>query len=353
MKTRLSFISTLLLLTSVANAANAAVIFDLVIDPQKTAFDGIPAVNGFDGVSTRSGAGTWHLYAYDKPLPGQSQGIANYSVGLIGNIPNINHRSPRTSIEEADGDLTSAGFHLGRTGTNVNPIQGSQAPTDLAPFQVFGFGRDASDFANELASTLPTSTIVGPTTNGHWGTYATDHPALNGLFIAEGTYVGSPPQLDPSLTTAQTFSGLNQFVNATVCLENEFCLIIESFNVYDDDLGEVPRGTTVSAILDAAGVPIEPLTWVLDSFVGPNGAISGAEVDLNTGEFTWNSSGAALGNYSAVIRVLEHGFPGDTGTLTFTLIVPEPSMIAFGTAAIGIIAMQRRRRLEFAWPGKR
>jgi hypothetical protein len=97
----------------------------------------------------------------------------------------------------------------------------------------------------------------------------------------------------------------------------------------DLDLGNVHRGTVISEKLPGG---INPSEWTLESFTGPAGPVSGAMVDFNTGEFTWDSSGAPRGAYAAVIRDSHFEAGTDTGILSFNL-VPEPA-----TAALVFIA---------------
>jgi hypothetical protein len=64
-----------------ADAAQAGPVYVyLVVDPSTTAGAGVPASGGFAVTSTRSGVGTWHLYAVDDIIG--SFGIRNYSVTL-------------------------------------------------------------------------------------------------------------------------------------------------------------------------------------------------------------------------------------------------------------------------------
>ena len=103
----------------VGSDSQASVIVGLLLNPVSTA--------GGGAMSTRSGAGSWQLYALDDS--NTDFGISSYNITMSGTTA-INHRSPRTTINDVNGDPQTAGFSLLRTGTNVNPIQASQALPD-------------------------------------------------------------------------------------------------------------------------------------------------------------------------------------------------------------------------------
>jgi len=111
-------------------------------------------------------------------------------------------------------------------------------------------------------------------------------------------------------------------------------------SVADRDLGEVTRGELVTAMLAASTNGVE---WSLQSFTGPGGNVPGASVDPVSGEFQWDTSGAPLGPYSAVIHGFRLDVGSDTGELTFNLI-PEPANLTpFAFAAIVTFSFARRR----------
>jgi len=201
----------------VASSANAAVIVGLIIDPASTA--------GGGATSTRSGAGTWQVYALDDS--NTDFGISSYNI-TMNNAVAINHRSPVSTITDNNGDPQSAGFNLLRTATNANPIQASQGLPGSTPFLITGFGQTANSFAN-VASTAPNppNTVIGPTTSASWGAY--NSPALTALetssghkwvFLAEGTWAGGTAAR-PSLTAsvATIFSNA-QFASAAAQTSN-------------------------------------------------------------------------------------------------------------------------------------
>jgi len=142
-----------------ASSANASVIVGLLLNPASTA--------GGGATSTRSGSGSWQLYAVDD---GADSGISSYNIAMSGTTA-LNHRSPVTTINDSNGDPQTAGFNLLRTGTNVNPIQGSQGLPGTTPFLITGFGQTASDFITKSTAIDSGAVVVGPTTSGVWGNY--------------------------------------------------------------------------------------------------------------------------------------------------------------------------------------
>jgi hypothetical protein len=184
---------------------------DLIIDPTTPAFDSTPfppppPPGGFAGTSTRSGPGTWQLFALDQL--DNSFGIqffhVNLSAGSGGTIPAISNRSPRTSWED-DSGFGDAGFTSIRSGTNANPVTGAQLTT-TSPL-LGGFGREASNFSAKI----PTAYQFDSTLNGKWGDYTSSlgFGSLHPIFLAEGTYTGPPPSIDSgSFVTVYTNANL-------------------------------------------------------------------------------------------------------------------------------------------------
>src|SRR4029079_1563845 len=94
-----------------ATGANAATILGIYLSPPTTA--------GAGSTSTRSGAGTFHLYGADDNAG--SQGIATYSITLGRAVTASSNRAPVSNIQDSNGDTQTAGFNLLRSGSNVNP----------------------------------------------------------------------------------------------------------------------------------------------------------------------------------------------------------------------------------------
>ena len=166
-----------------ANSANAGIIVGLLLNPASTA--------GGGATSTRSGNGSWQLYALDDTSA--DFGISSYNVTMSGTTA-INHRSPVSTINDTNGDPQTAGFNLLRTATNANPIQASQGLPGTTPFLISGYGQTASDFITKSTAVDAGAVTVGPTTSGVWGNYNSSAlaplSAANGgrkwVFLAEG-----------------------------------------------------------------------------------------------------------------------------------------------------------------------
>jgi hypothetical protein len=157
----------LVLAASLTNFAGASIILGLLPNSPSTA--------GGGATSTRSGPGSWQLYAIES-ADATDFGISSYNIVMSGTTA-INHRSPVTTIQDGNGDPQTAGFNLLRTGTNVNPIQGSQGLPGTTPFLIFGFGQTASDFITKSTAIDAGAVVVGPTTSGAWGNY--NNPVLS------------------------------------------------------------------------------------------------------------------------------------------------------------------------------
>jgi hypothetical protein len=186
---RVVFLCTFMLLC--ATSAHASVIFMPVFDPPTTAGG---------GTSTRSGPGTWQLFAVDNT--DADFGISGYNIAYTAKVTAINHRTPAGNATDGNGDAQSAGFTGLRSGTNVNPMVASQGLPGTTPFLITGFGQTAGTLAAKVAAIDPAATVT-PTSSANWGTYTS--PVLqtsfainwaNGnawMLMAEGTYSGSVP----------------------------------------------------------------------------------------------------------------------------------------------------------------
>jgi hypothetical protein len=187
-----------------ASGANAGVIVGLLVNPASTA--GV-------AVSTRSGAGTWQLYAIEDAASAD-QGISLYNITMTGTTA-INHRSPNGSETNGNGDSAAFGFTGLRTGTNANPIGASQPLYSIAdPLsspQIPGFGRTAGTAAAAVAAYDAAATSINATSGASWGTYLS--PALVPLqtstghkwvFLAEG--LGTQPAVSAAVFSVFTNS---------------------------------------------------------------------------------------------------------------------------------------------------
>jgi hypothetical protein len=195
-----------------ASVANAGTVYVyLVVDPPTTAGAGIPAIAGGGQNmivnSTRSGPGSWHLYAIDDA--DGSAGIRSFFVKLTGTISSVSNRSPLANWDNdpnyGDGNVQSpVGFDSLRTA--APDLGGSQSPTNTP--QISGFGIEASNFQAKTGAASYQSAPI----SGQWGNYAdpgtsgveaaTGH-ARHALFLAEGLYSGPRPGIDITTPFAQ------------------------------------------------------------------------------------------------------------------------------------------------------
>jgi len=182
-----------------ATGANAATIIGVYLNPPSTA--------GAGSTSTRSGAGTFHLYGADDNQG--SQGIATYSITLGPAVTASSNRAPVSTISDSNGDAQSAGFNLLRSSSNVNPMTGAENLPGQTPFLIKGFGQTAGDFASIAAAAPQPASVVGPTTTGAWGgpyvggslvDWAGSTGVKKWVLLGEGTY--NPALLGSNLQTA-------------------------------------------------------------------------------------------------------------------------------------------------------
>jgi len=226
------------LLLLAASTARGQMYTWLVVDPPTTAGAGIPAAGGLSITSTKSGAGSFHLYAVDDVAG--SFGLVSYSVKLTGTLTSINNRSPLTLWDDEDLNSYFAGFNFFRTSTGANPVSGDMGPISGGAFPpkplIGGLGQTSSNFAAKMPPDFYEFSIV---TSGQWGSYAdpntqgtvlsTGH-SRSALFLAEGTYTGAMPTIDLSTGTAFTYwtsapetnPGASRATATTVLASNPF-----------------------------------------------------------------------------------------------------------------------------------
>jgi len=327
----------------------ASMTLGLLLNPPTTAGPGV--------TSTRSGSGSWQVYAVDNS--NTDFGISAYNITLV-NATAINHRSPATTVVDSNGDPQTAGFSGLRSGTNANPIFGLQALPGTTPFLITGFGQSAGNFATKTLAIDAASSIIGPTTSGSWGTYSSPFVSPsssyanghNWLFLAEG--LGSP-----TISTAQAYvysdqagtsvAAATQITSLPGCL----CGISVSYgdikNVNASVPGFVDYTFTAFADLPQPG----PLTWGNFNFMWyiPPGSSGGtnapgiqpASFDPITQKFHWNTIGAPPGTYGWSVAASAQGFTGYGQVLVH--IIPEPATTSLFTMSIvGIFGAVRRRR---------
>lgn len=223
--TRRSLFTALVLACSFgANAALAGPLYVfLVVDPATTAGAGVASSNDFSVTSTRSGVGTWHLYAVDD-LP-DSFGIRSFNIklnpGQEGTIPIMCNRSPNTRWDDdptfgSGSGTVAAGFSDIRSGRNVTWISGGQGVVNNT--NIGGLGISAGNFQLQTPGQS-----FSTTTSGQWGTYADPFTSgelgntgrmRNALFLGEGTYTGGAPTVDLTTSLGGGGTGFNYWSTA-------------------------------------------------------------------------------------------------------------------------------------------
>lgn len=228
---RRAFLATFAVLTLAAYANAGPMYAYLVIDPATTAFAGVPATAGpppaafAERTSTRSGAGTWHMYLVDDTTG--SFGIKNFSVKIDGATA-ITNRTPQTSWDDVDQNGSRpAGLNDVRSAANASPITAGQGFANEV--QIGGYGITAGNFASKLPAAASFSGML----NGQWGVYANSAAAptsgvvvapggsglvRNALFVAEGAYTaGGPlPTIDLVTSVANGGTGFSYFTAANL-----------------------------------------------------------------------------------------------------------------------------------------
>ena len=183
-----------------AATANSAVIWGVAVNPPTTA--------GPNSSSTRSGPGSFHIYAFDN----DNFGISSYNLTMGPAVTASNNRSPVTTIADGDGDTFPSGFSLLRSASNAPQMQGAQPLPGASPYLILGMGQTAGSFANIAATRgVQPGVVVGPTTQAAWGNYLTSGgdpgSGKKWLFLGEGTWHNvSPLPPTQSFVSAAVFT---------------------------------------------------------------------------------------------------------------------------------------------------
>ena len=355
-RSTLSLAGLLLATVLGASSAEATVIFGLLSNPTSTA--------GGGATSTRSGNGSWQLYALNDD--DSSFGISSYNVTVLG-ASAINHRSPVTTINDINGDPQTAGFNLLRTATNINPIQASQNLPGQTPFLITGFGQTASSFATKAAAIEPSAAVVGPTKSEAWGNYNSpfltplqNQTGNNWVFLAEGLATSGFVSISSAVATVYSSQS-----GTSVAAPTQFQSLggFPPVEIVDATINNVNASSpgalahTFQYLLDVSG----PVTWsnfAFDSYVPDVGAVGTgpavpATFDPALHKFSWTTTGSPVGVYTWRVTATVPPVPGwsgeysDVGFLRVHITeVPEPAtamLLGYGASLLAFSTIRRSR----------
>lgn len=187
-------------------------------------------------------------------------------------------------------------------------------------------------------------------------------PATGQLFISAANNAG---YLDNSSGNAGADYAFSGHINASDGSSVEFDWLFDAVNTGSGNLAPVVTdaiinalvGDTINFSFDATddGNPNPPggLTWSFIAFLG--GGANAPTFDASTQQFTWNSTGSALGSYVAQVQASD-GQLTDIGLLTINLgrddggpggQVSEPatlSLLGLGLAGLGFAGRRKRSK---------
>jgi hypothetical protein len=361
------FAVTVIGLATTANAGSMYIF--TVIDPPTTAGYLIAPANGMTVSSTKSGAGTFQLYAVDNVTG--SFGIKSYQVKLNGTITTFLNRAPNGSWNDTDAAGPYAeGFNDVRTAVAATGITSAgQNPTN--PFFIKGLGISAGNFASVNAGAP--NFASGSTTasaSGQWGSYANVFPSAvvrKPLLLAEGNYTGAAPTVDlitPGGTAVNYFTSASGSAAASAPQISGISPFgfppVQVVDATIDNVNANNPGSLTHTFQYVQDVSSGPLTWsdfAFDSYTPDTGASDTAPAipatfDPSTGKFSWTTVGSPRGVYTWRVTATIPALPGysdvssDVGFLHVHITqVPEPAAlthVGLAIACVGVLLGRRR-----------
>lgn len=297
--------------------------------------------------TTRSGPGTFHVYAVDDA--DGSAGICSFFVKLNGTVSGVLNRSPFANYDTdpvyGNGTQSYIGFDSARTTTPI--LGGSQGPTNIP--QIGGFGITAGNFQ---AVTNAGSYQAAPT-SGQWGNYVGGNSGITifqsghtryPLFLGEGLYTGAAPTVDITTPFDQNGTGFNVwnasgFPNSgstTVAAGTFFqtlsnnppCLDCEHHGIGHDfnNVNANDPGSLMATLTAPLGYPPTGV-WNGLSFVSGPAPATPPTFDPATQKFSWNTIGSPIGTYKWSVQASNIWGTG-TGFVTVNITsIPEPATL--------------------------
>jgi len=219
---RRTFLAGIFLLGLATFAQAGPMYLYIVTDPGSTAGAGVAPVSGMSVSSSKTGGGTFQVYAVDDVTG--SFGIKSYNIKINGVLTSLLNRSPSGSWTDVDDVSSPEGFNDVRTAAFATGLTSAgQGPTN--PFFVKGYGISANNFV----AANPGAVTTTQSSSGQWGNYSAtlgaatsgnatqgggDGAFRNAVLLAEGNYTGPAPTIDLT-TTGATATAVNYFTSAS------------------------------------------------------------------------------------------------------------------------------------------
>lgn len=121
--------------------------------------------------------------------------------------------------------------------------------------------------------------------------------------------------------------------------------------VVDDAVITILQGQSVNHTFTGTDPDGNPLTWSFVDFLSALPPALSSSFNAATQQFTWNSTGSALGTYLAQVRASD-GLLTDIGQLTINVVagnggeVPEPGSMLLLASGLSVAALVRRRMVR-------